>query len=196
MKNLLRFSLLIIIGFSFVQSQPLKSFGIKFGGTLATQRWTFAKGTPVTTGYRFGPAGGLFIEGLKAGNVSVLGEFWYIQKGLSVTFNAVPVQPSVIYLSLPFLMKYRIEDDGVTYYGLAGPRIDYLFHIDPQSYTPLTDALSEGNSDVGVTAGLGVQVFNTVLLEARFSPSLIPAFKNDSLTVTNTSFEFIVGFSF
>lgn len=185
-----------MIGVSVLYSQPLKSFGVKFGGTMATQSWTYSKGTPVTTEYRFGPAGGLFIEGFKAGNISVLGEFWYIQKGFTVTVNAASVQPSMVYFSLPFLMKYRIEDDGITYYGLAGPRIDYLFHIDPQSYTPLTDALSEGNSDVGVTAGLGLQFFTSVLLEARFSPSLIPAFKNDSLTVTNNSFEFIVGFSF
>ncbi|MCK9409750.1 MAG: PorT family protein [Bacteroidetes bacterium] len=187
----------VLLSFSSSIAQPLKSYGLKLGGTFATQSWEFSRSPQFTPEYQLGPAAGIFVEGFKVGNFSVLAEFWYLQKGFSTTIDKVAISPKLVYLSLPFFLKYRIGDMDLTYYVMAGPRIDYLFQIDAQHVTAVTDAFSEGNSDIGISVGIGSQfnvwLVGNVITEFRFSPSLVNAFQNDSLTIRNNSFELVLG---
>jgi hypothetical protein len=97
-------------------------------------------------------------------------------------------------------MRYRFGDSDLGYYLTAGPRIDYLFHIDPQRMTALTNALSEGESDFGFSAGTGIQFrlgfIPDIHLETRYSASIIPVYKTDLLTVRNSSIDFLLGIGF
>lgn len=199
MRNILYIILFLAVTAG-AQAQSLASVGIVAGGTAATQSWTYASGTSPETGYSIGPAFGIFAEGFRARGISFAAEVWYMQKGLTVTAGASEKKPKLIYISMPLLMRYRFGDDAFGYYVTAGPRIDYLFHIDPQSMTAMTDALSEGESDLGFSAGTGIQFplgfIPDIHLETRYSASLIPVFKNDLLTVRNSSIDFLLGIGF
>jgi hypothetical protein len=95
------------------------------------------------------------------------------------------------------MAKLRIPAGLLTPYVLAGPRLDILVNRQPDGFGSLYEDLK--NTEVGVTLGVGVElplsVFPSLLAEFRYSPSFTSAFKNDFLTVTNQSMEFLIGLS-
>lgn len=183
-----------------VSPQSLSSVGVVSGMTAATQSWTYTNGTSPETGYRIGPAAGIFVEGFRMRGLSFLAELWYVQKGMSLKNGSATAEPSLIYLSVPLLLKYRFGDVSFGYYLTAGPRFDYLFHIDAQQVTAVTDALSEGESDLGASVGAGIQFplgpIPDLHAEVRYGMSIIPVYKSDALTIRNSGIDILIGIGF
>ncbi len=183
-----------------VCSQSLSSVGVVSGVTAATQSWTYTNGTSPETGFRIGAAAGVFVEGFRMRGLSFLAELWYVQRGMSMPNGSAAVEPSLVYISVPLLLKYRFGDASFDYYLTAGPRFDYLFHIDAQQVTAVTDALSEGESDLGASVGAGVQFplgpIPDLHAEVRYGMSIIPVYKSDALTIRNSGIDFLIGIGF
>ncbi|NUN70901.1 MAG: PorT family protein [Bacteroidetes bacterium] len=192
--------ILLLCGLLPLQAQSLSSVGVMAAGAASTQSWSYTKGASPETGYRIGYGAGLFVEGFRARGISFIWELWYLQRGLTTKVGAAAVEPSLTYISMPILMKVRFGDDGFAYYLTAGPRIEYLFHIEPQRMTALTDALSEGESDFGVSAGAGIQFplgpVPDLHLECRYTMSILPIYNSDALTIRNSSIDLLLGIGF
>lgn len=179
-------------------AQSLRNMGIKFGGALATQKWSVTTGTAPQTAYHFGPAAGIFLEGADIYGLTTLGELWYVKKGFTNTVTQT--SPALTYISIPVMLKYRYEDGGIEYYALAGPRIDLLFQVDPQGVSLVKTTMKQWTSDAGLTAGLGVEWSHDYVMHAiaelRFSPSFVDARGTNGTLVRNNSFEFVLGLGF
>jgi len=196
-----------MLSISLMNAQPLKSFGIKGGITLANQAWSYSTSTTLETQNRMGTVVGIFVEGFRVSNFSMLAELWYQQKGFK---TMVPSQshpgemesaaPQLDYGSLAFSLKYKFPGDVLSPYLFAGPHWDLLGMTAKRGYKPAVTVNKVGNGDLGITGGIGsefnIGIFKNVLAEFRYSPSLIDTFKDDTLSVKNNSIEFVVGISF
>jgi hypothetical protein len=206
MKNIILTILTLLICIpSFVQSQILKSYGIKAGAVQASQSFDYSINLSHPVDYRWGIDAGGFVELFQHPNLSLLTELHYIQKGYAVTLPVTtPVFPEgtgeyitfktrLDYLSIPIMAKVRYETESLTPYIFAGPRFDFLL----SQHDNAVDYLS---TDIGAALGIGVEFsFESspqVLIEGRFSPSFKNAYEHPNLTVKNKSFEILVGMSF
>jgi hypothetical protein len=161
----------------------------------------------MTTDYRWGITGGVYVELLDVPLLSLVAEVQYTQKGMSfslpVTTESQPfgtgqfmtLSPRVDYLSFPLLAKLRLLFPILTPYIIAGPRADLLVYKKGDGFDAVIDEFK--STDVGATVGVGVEV-NTplpvgLLAEVRYNASLTDSFKNEFLTVRNRSFDFLVG---
>jgi hypothetical protein len=115
------------------------------------------------------------------------------------------------YLSVPLLVKWRKLEGRITPYAVVGPRIDVFLSkkvknaFDPPSINPgiradwqdLYTDIRFHKTDVGVTAGLGVEAILkggfSVLLEFRYDPSFTKAVDGQSLSLRNRSFQILAG---
>jgi len=190
-----------------MNAQPLKSFGIKGGITLANQTWSYSTSTTLETQNRMGTVVGLFVEGFRVSNFSMLAELWYTQKGFKTTIPSVSrpgemesAAPQLDYGSLALSLKYKFPGDVLSPYLFCGPRWDVLGIAEKRGFKPAIVVNKVGNGDLGVSGGIGsefnVGIFKNILAEIRFSPSLINTFQDDTLSVKNNSIEFVVGISF
>jgi hypothetical protein len=182
-------------------------FGVKAGAVAATQNWNYAEGFDLGAKLRWGWDVAVFKEFLKVGPLGFLAEIHYIQKGFreeecrTLPFGPpcqgfVSSRPRVDYISIPLLAKVRFGAGGVVPYVLAGPRWDFLVDRSGQNMHEVIDQMKR--FDFGVSVGAGVETGLPlggpgVLAEVRYSPSLIHAFDNGTLTVTNQAIEFLVG---
>lgn len=188
-------------------AQFIRGYGLKVGAVSATQTWDYRINVNFPTERRWGIDAGVYVEILDIPYVSLLGELHYTQKGFSVTLPVttpaqpngtgeyVTTRPRVDYLSIPLLVKLRLDMSLVTPYLFAGPRLDYLIAKEPEGTQAVLDNFK--STDVGVSLGAGLEVPLTIvsaaLVEFRYSPSFNEAFSNNNLTVKNQSIELLVG---
>jgi hypothetical protein len=205
MKLIITLSLFTILLTTTGNSQIVKAFGIKVGTVTATQSFDYTVNMSLPISYRWGLDASAFIELVPTNYFSLLAETHFIQKGFSLpvqetsqahpegTGTPIILNPRLDYLSFPLLAKFRLEDNGYSTYIFAGPRIDFL--LGKQDI-----GLEYTSTDVGATLGIGTELeFISVpkfIIEGRFSPSFTRAFQNDNLTVTNKSFEILLGVAF
>jgi hypothetical protein len=232
MKRLVSFvSCLLLAAGSLVAQNPQSDssvhFGIKGGVCLANQKMTYQYldgGTrTVDTKYRTGFDAGVYVE-IPIINPSLAGmmEIHYIQKGMldksTVSEANTPEQIGTLrithetdYLSIPFLLKWRIPIGRITPYVLAGPRIDFFlrkkvvieFHPPSENsfegVTWLGDyyGLDFQKLDAGATAGLGFEAILkgdlSILLEFKYDYSFTNIVKTENLTIYNRSFQILAG---
>jgi hypothetical protein len=200
--------LIVILGVvSITHGQLVRSYGIKLGAVSASQTWHYTYTSDLTTGYRWGVTGGVYVELLDIPLLSFIAEIQYTQKGMTVT---VPVttesQPNgtgpfttmssrVDYLSVPLLAKLRLKSPLFTPYLIAGPRVDLLVSKRGDGFEAVVDKFE--STDFGGTVGLGVELHTLfpvgLLAEFRYNSSFKDVFNNNLLTVRNHSFDFLLG---
>jgi hypothetical protein len=205
MKSILIMLALLTLFASTGDAQIVKSYGFKIGTVTATQSFDYSVRLSLPTEYRWGIDASAFVELFPTQYFSLLSELHFIQKGFSIplveTTIAAPEgtgqiiinRPRLDYLAIPLLAKFRMESGAISPYIFAGPRIDVLLGKDDIS-------LEYVRSDFGATLGIGaefsVMAAPSFLIEGRYSPSFRHAFENENVTVTNKSFEILVGAMF
>lgn len=189
--------ILCISSASICIAQPLKSYGIKGGLSYSTQSWEPQSTLGFAPTYRTGIAAGFFLEGFNVSQLSMLAELWYVEKGFQQPGGVNITHPSLVYVSMPILLKYHIDTESFEPYFFGGPSIDYLFHISSAGLLSVTEAHSEGDSDIGFVVGAGIRYsipyIKNLLAEIRFNPSIITTYQSNTLTVRNSSFQFLLG---
>jgi hypothetical protein len=198
---------LILAANSVAHSQLVRSYGIKFGAVSANQTWHYTSLPDLTTNYRWGVTGGVYVELLDVPLVSLVAELQYTQKGMSyslpLTTESQPLgtgqfstlSPRVDYLSVPILAKFRLKSPFFTPYLIAGPRVDLLVHKNGDGFDAVIDQFK--STDAGGTVGVGAEANIPlpvgILAEIRYNASFRDSFKSELLTVRNHSFDFLVG---
>ncbi len=205
------FALLLILSlFVSLQAQSVKSFGIKAGGTRASQIWKWDQVYDFQKKPRIGMAVGTFVELRALPKLSASLEAFYIQKGFKerAVFQGYPnsknksFNPRLDYLSFFLLAKFVLSKTVETYF-LAGPHLDIeIANDDVSLYDQIYDNLQ--GVDLGATIGVGIksaEIYSArLLLEFRYSPSSVKVFddtiNDEEVTVQNQSLEFLMGIEF
>jgi hypothetical protein len=203
-------SILLSTAFCFLlqtsEAQLIRSYGIKAGAVIAGQDWKYSSlGFTIADKMRWGFDIGCFVEWLDISTVSIVSELHYVQKGFKdeiiVTTAASPegvgtkeLTPRIDYLSIPILVKLRMDLPSFSPYILGGPRYDILITTKPEGYDVVLNYLRK--SDMGITFGGGFEcsIIPDVLLglEYRYSMSLVDVYSTEVLKVRNRSMELLV----
>ena len=189
-------------------AQIIRSYGIKAGAVLAGQHWDYSPSSPlagidIADQMRWGLDVGCFIEWLDTPTFTLITEAHYLQRGfreeLPATSPASPdgiwtqvLTPRLDYLSIPLLMKARIDFASVSPYLLSGPRYDVLLSKNPDGYDLVIDQIKD--YDWGLAFGAGI-VYDLspcfdVGAEFRYDLSFQDIYKTNILTVRNHSMQF------
>lgn len=209
MKSSSRIAVLVLFSMVSLPSnaQLLTAYGIKLGAVAANQTWDYTSFPDFKTDNRWGFTAEGFVELFDLPFLTAVVELQYTQKGMSesipVTTESQPdgtgelltLHPRVDYLSIPVLAKLRLSGPVITPYVIVGPRFDFLLSKRGEGYDLVIDKFK--GSDFGATLGIGVEADLlspiSLLTEVRYNPSFTNAYQNQSLTVTNRSFDFLVG---
>ena len=199
--------------YSFAESQLLRSYGIKGGMSSTTETWSYTPQIEMIVSYtaRQGVDIGIYAEWFSMSTISLLTEVCYIQKnedfseGKSFDYLGIPLeeyysfQSKVNYLSLPILVKLRINWGVAVPYVIIGPR--FYVYLSGNNNTFSNDFRE---IDVGGTFGFGVEslILFPIGAEIRYSPTFTnsPTFltgdPGSNTTIKNQSFEFLIVISF
>ena len=196
------FILLLFLLPAMTHAQYFTGMGIKGGLVRATQTWDYTFLPSPANWHRSGIDVGIFTElRFEGANVtSILAELHYIQKGMSTAVQDttqpgtyIAVKTSADYLSIPVLLKFRLEKNRITPFAYVGPRLDILIRK-PEAQG------SYNIIDFGGSIGGGFEFYSmspvSISLEARFSPDFSGAYQDDYLTIKNKSLEFLLGVRF
>jgi hypothetical protein len=211
MKKVILTIITILFVSSISISQPIRDWGIKLGIASSSQHWDYgADAASINFNQnpqnKIGLDAGLFIEWFHDPHFSLLTELRYIQKGFKdeetsqvydpLTYPSshdtlMTFKPSINYLSIPIVLKYRFELGPVDPYFILGPRIDFLVSTQSDGLGLVLDNLSQ--TDYGVNLGFGLEyssfIGSTIGLEFQYSPSFHHVFDNGYLKVQNNTFE-------
>ncbi|WP_181306142.1 porin family protein [Rufibacter sp. XAAS-G3-1] len=164
-------------------NQPLRSnqvilnstksvgFGIKAGINYA--HMNFDKGfpkpsSPIESSWKLGLLAGFFLEVPLIERLSLQQEYVYTSIRGKVQSTGINYKQS--YLSLPFLLKYKILSNLSL---VAGPQVELLIEAkqsDNKTFTNTTHDTEERS--LGLTAGLEVQIHNNLIIDTRFMHGL------------------------
>ena len=189
------------------EAQLVKAYGVKAGAVTAGQDWKYSGfSSSIANNMRWGIDIGGYIEWLNIPVVSIVSELHYVQKGFKDEFimtsqtgpdpiGTYEVTPRIDYLSIPILVKLRMDLPSFSLYIIVGPRYDIMLSSDADFFGPTFT-----KSDMGITAGGGLE--STLIpgmiigLEFQYSMSLQDIYSTDLLKVRNQSMEFllVVGF--
>ena len=139
---MLRFAFVLAILsvlFSRSESQLIKEYGIKVGVATINQYWHYSSSefVNVNNSPRQGVDAGIFVEWFNVPLISLLTEVHYIQNGKSSLINVSDgdIYTNLInyyslfpsdYLSVPLLVKIRLEETILTPYILAGQDLIFI----------------------------------------------------------------------
>jgi hypothetical protein len=214
MKKFMFVSIVLFVFCSRGESQLIRDYGLKLGMASTNQNWDYSPSTSIkaNSSSRQSIDAGIFVEWINVPLISILTEVHYIQKGadfktnILVTTIADPegtgenytFSSKVDYLSIPLLVKIRMDNASFSPYIFAGPRFD-LFLKDHSAGLGIILAESK-KVDVGGTFGLGVELSSLLPIhvgaEIRYSPSFQDIYSVSYLKVKNRSLEFLLVISF
>ena len=207
--------LLIIISSNYSNAQLIHSYGIKTGIVQASETWDYFPGSVWygTENYnksRIGFDFGGYVEWFNIPIVSVLTEIHYVQKGAKDelekatidnpdgTGEYISLTPRIDYLSLDFLAKLRYETPILTFYGLIGPRIDFLLGRNEYARGDVFKDFKTTEFGINIGGGmdfpiaLGFKIGANVIY--NYSPQY--SFTNQYLNVKNHTTEFLLTIGF
>ena len=214
---MLRFAFVLAILsvlFSRSESQLIKEYGIKVGVATINQYWHYSSSefVNVNNSPRQGVDAGIFVEWFNVPLISLLTEVHYIQNGKSSLINVSDgdIYTNLInyyslfpsdYLSVPLLVKIRLEETILTPYILAGPRFDFYFNNRNDEFGIY--ALDGSRQvDIGGTFGIGVETSSILPIhlgaEFRYSPNFrdnYPLLFSD-ISINNRALEFLLVLSY
>ena len=179
--------ILLFVFVSTSSSQSINRIGIKGGVTYSS--WSYDSPDRFELTYRRGIDLGIFTEWSNEWDFRFVNEVHYIQKGISsIIRNSQDIYrfSYLEYLSIPFLVKYRINSSSFSPALFVGPRIDYLLSFDSdlrESYRKY---------DIGVIIGLGIDLNSTFGLEARYNIGFSNVYSTPIENVQNRSLELLL----
>lgn len=218
MKNFI-YSILVFLLISLLstnlRAQVLSSYGLKAGACIASQNWEYHNlpdymsglSVPVPSDEIVGIDISIFTKTKYFSIFCVTAEIHYIEKGRKITVmgtiqadnpqgyeetGPITINERFSYISVPILLEMKLLKSYLSPYLLLGPRLEYLINY-PNSL--LYDEFNK--MDFGITMGIGIE-FNirfikSIILEGRFSPNLSNSYKNEYVTVKNSSIEILIG---
>ncbi|MBN1214625.1 MAG: PorT family protein [Candidatus Lokiarchaeota archaeon] len=209
MKKIILF-VIVIFGYTILNSQMNLSYGVKAGCTMANQKFDFTDyELNHETQYRYGFDVCFFMEIFNQKTVSLLVETHYLQKGMNKKITILDEEifggsytkettNRIDYLALPFLAKLKFKFVHSSLYLIAGPQFDILLGYNTKYYTvPYKDF---NKFDLSASMGMGyefqIRDFNILLLEFRYSPSFTNSYETELVTINNNCFQFLTGIKF
>lgn len=189
-------------------AQLIKGFGFKFGMTKASQDWDYKSVDSFEPNSRTGVNIGVFAESFGLLGLSAVGEMNYSQKGMLYDVVVTSADGTVIgqetlnnridYLSFALFAKYNFNMLLLKPYIFGGPRAD--FEVTKNIYPGLNDVYDDFNKNIlGWSIGAGVEFSLlpvALLAEVRYNADKDNAFKNETLTVKNSTIELQGGIRF
>jgi opacity protein-like surface antigen len=195
-------------------AQLFQSYGIKAGPVLAGQHWDYAPSSPlagldIADQMRWGIDVGCFVEWFDHPTLSLLTEVHYVQRGFRDEYAVTsPTSPEIIgtevltprldYLSMPLLLKARLDYASVSPYVLAGPRFDILLNKNPDNFDLIVDKFKKYDWGLTLGGGIAFEAFPgyDIGAEFRYELSLQDIYRTDMLTVRNHSMQFLAYVAF
>ena len=194
------------------QAQILRGYGFKIGATLASEDWDYTRlSTDFTPDCRWGFNLGVFGAFLNIPYFSLITELNYVQKGMTKelpvttithpdgTGEYVTWDSRIDYLNLSALGKLRSSFGSFTPYILIGPKIDFELGVDNSLGTTNEVEDEFKNIMYGVKMGGGIEIELpnfSLLAEVLYDYNFNSLFKNENLTVTESSVDFRLGIMF
>jgi hypothetical protein len=192
-------------------AQFMKHFGVKAAVTSANQDFDYSQMADLQMKRRVGFDVGVFAEWLDIPVLSIISQVEYAQRGSGMEFvETGPSGPQSIgtkklysrldYLSVPILVKLRLQTSTITPYILAGPRLDILvsYQSDEGVLNLVYDQFKK--TTLGGSVAVGVQIQSllpvTILAEARYSIDLSDSYETNLLKVRNNAFDLWLGVAF
>ncbi|MBM4159991.1 MAG: PorT family protein [Ignavibacteria bacterium] len=214
MKKLLLPLILLMLSQTDVSSaQVIKSCGLKFAITSASQTFEYSNppwsGFGPTTVRRTGFNIGAFVEWFDIPYLSAISQIEYAQRGVGEEFIITGSDPTTAgtkhvytrldYLSVPILAKPILPMGMVSPYLLVGPRADFLLHY--QKNLPLEGFYKDfKKTAIGGTIGVGVESSSLLPIrlsvESRYNFDISNSFDNGFAKVRNNAFDFWLGVGF
>lgn len=203
----------MVLDTSTSDAQILRTFGLNVGYVKAEQRWNYSPQTGLDASWIspiWGLDAGVFAEFFDFPNFSLVAAIHYIQKGRTLTLDAVApanneqgyivlgeqeIKQRFEYISIPVLAKLRVDRTTLSPFLSVGPSIEYLISFPP------SDVYSKFNkTEFALTFGAGFELslglVPKLLAECRYSLSLTDTYKNDFVTIDNRVLEFLLGVAF
>ncbi len=193
------------------EAQFIKQYGFKVAFTSADQEYNLAPVPDLETKRRSGVNVAGFLELFDLPVFSLITQVEYAQRGMGVEFAVTsPSGPEPIgmttlysrvdYLSIPVLVKARLETEAVSPYIMAGPRFDVMlgYKSDKDAFNLLYDEFKKTNWGASVGAGVesdAVLPF-VVSAEFRYNFDFADSYRSDLANVRNNAFDVWVGFGF
>jgi hypothetical protein len=196
----------IALGFAGLFSVPAVAqgfgLGVKGGVNVATERFQGDDGSPGVDP-RIGAVAGVFATLRVLSWLDLQSEALYAMKGTRLDLEGVQSNVWLDYLEVPILATVSRRRGGARrYFVAAGPSVGV--RLRGRSRTKFADSTEEidiGDElerlDFGVAAGGGVAL-GSIVLDGRYTLGLtdIDKDKTDTVTVTNRTISFTVGFKF
>lgn len=160
----------LLLSATSVRAQLFDDYGAKVG-VVSASAWD--PDGALDPERRTGVAVSIFGERKMPSNVSLIGEFGYVQRGFTYSVRqrndrGIELEPvegtaRLDYLTLPVLLKLNHAMTGGTLYAAGGPRFDLLVHRKPATFDLAVGKKVEGGAVdffdqflVGGTIGIGV----------------------------------------
>jgi hypothetical protein len=176
--------------------------GVKGGVNIATQRFQGDDGSPGVDP-RIGAVAGVFATLRLLPWLDLQGEGLYAMKGTRLDLESVQSSVWLDYLEVPILAKVSRRGGGARrYFVAAGPSVGVRLRGRTRTkFGDSTEEIDIGDElerlDFGVAAGGGVDL-GSIVLDGRYTLGLTDTDKDktDTVTVTNRTISFTVGFKF
>ena len=178
----------------------LPAFGVKAGICIADQEFESDIFGTLPTDRRIGVDIGGYIEWPWRRYSKILLELHYVQRGMKEEWlettpqgtglRTVKFNNRVDYLSVPILVKVGVPSGSYRPFLALGPRIDVLLYSDSPIWQEVYDDLEK--VDVGADVAVGLDT-RWISIETRYNYSLASTIGWARLSVTNKSFEVLLG---
>jgi hypothetical protein len=201
-----------IVGPQEASAQFLRSFGFKAAITSANQDFEYSLfSTDLKMKRRVGFNFGVYAEWLDIPYLSLVSQVEYAQRGMGMDFLITGSQgpqalgtktifSRVDYISIPILLKFRLQGSVITPYVLAGPRLDVLAGYESPDgvFNSVYDTFKHTTLGGSVAGGLQIQSVLpvTIVVEARYNLDFVDSYETTLLKVRNNSFDFWLGLAF
>lgn len=188
----------VIIFVSSSYSQFIRSYGIKFGGTLAIQDNVILPGGQITRNDLLGLNIGAYTEFFNMPVFSLVSEVNYVQKGFKGNRSNIYYKgilswiQRIDYLNISILGKTRIESEIISPYILLGPYVD--FKLNESINVSDAPKYNYKNNVWGLKIGLGIELSITqvkILTEFLYGFGFEDV--DDSENIEFNSFDFRIG---
>jgi hypothetical protein len=176
--------------------------GVKGGVNIATERFQGDDGSP-SVDPRIGGVAGVFATLRLLSWLDLQSEGLYSMKGARLDLEGVQSSAWLDYLEVPILARVSRQGGGARrYFVAAGPSVGVRLRARSRTrFANSTEYVDIGDElerlDFGVAASGGVEL-GSIVLDGRYTLGLtdIDKDKTDTVTVTNRTISFTVGFKF
>jgi hypothetical protein len=193
------------LGFAGLFSVPALAqgleLGVKAGVNIATERFQGDEGSP-SVDPRIGAVAGVFATLHLLSWLDLQSEGLYAMKGTRLDLEGVQSSVWLDYLEVPILARVSRGGGARRYFVAAGPSVGVRLRARARTkFGDSTEEIDIGDElerlDFGVAAGGGVEL-GSFMLDGRYTLGLtdIDKDKTDTVTVTNRTISFTVGFKF